>query len=149
MPKMCIHILWDSTVFLCTPSFSVFPLWFLYLPHSALQQLLSPKHDSLLPGKEKSSAPTERYHLSQCTRKGLGERCRVPPVPNQSLLHNTQQAKQQHRLCPTQMYSSAVPNDIACLPSLPRPLHKELFFQIQIHQYLSARLLPKQTLKKV
>lgn len=36
MPKMCIHILWNSTVFLCTPSFSVFPLWFLQLPHSAV-----------------------------------------------------------------------------------------------------------------
>lgn len=146
MHKICIHVLRDSAVFLCTPSFSVFPLWFLTLPRSALWQLLSPNHRWLLPGKEQS-APAERNHPSQCTRKGLGGRGRVPPVPKHSPSCNTQQAEQQHRFCPTQMYGSAVPNDIPCLPSLLRPLHKQFFFQIQIHQYLTARLLPKQTWK--
>lgn len=73
---MCIHILCDSAVFLCMPSFSVFSFWFLYLPHSALQKLLSQKYHLLLPEKEQSSDPNEMYHLSQCT--GNGERGRVP-----------------------------------------------------------------------
>lgn len=146
MHKIHIHVLRVSAIFLCAPSFSVFPLWFLSLPHSARWQLLFPKHLWLLPGKEQS-APAERNLLSQCTGKGTGGRGRDPPVPKHSPSYKAQQAEQQHGLCPTQMHGSAAPNDIPRLPSLLGPLHKQFFFQTQIHQYLTARLLPKQTLK--
>lgn len=147
--QKCIRYIFmfsGSAIFLCAPSFPVFPLWFLSLPHSARWQLLFPKHLWLLPGKEQS-APAERNLLSQCTGKGTGGRGRDPPVPKHSPSYKAQQAEQQHGLCPTQMHGSAAPNDIPRLPSLLGPLHRQFFFQTQIHQYLTARLLPKQTLK--
>lgn len=89
-----------------------------------------------------------RSTISECVQgRGLGKKQICLCSQSVPLSYNTQ-GKQQHRLCSTRMYSSAAPNDIPCLPSLPRLLHKELLFQIQIHQYLSGQLLPKQILKK-
>lgn len=84
MHKIYIHVLRDSAVSLCTPSFSVFPLCFLSLPHSAPWQLLSPNHHCLLPRK-KQSAPAGRSHLNQGTRKGLGEEADFPLFSNTPL----------------------------------------------------------------
>lgn len=104
-------------------------------------------------------------HLSQCTtRKGRGEESRILLLPTHILfiqcteskatkltLSNTDVLKASNDNkgeADDKMYSSAIPNDIPCFLSLLRPLHKELFFQIQTHLYLSGRVLPKQTLKK-
>lgn len=142
-----------------------FPLYSLLFSVSLLSSLLSlvwtteaslPKHYLLLPGKERSSAPTDRFNISQwTTRKGLGETSRISPLPfhiplsectaskaTKQALSNTDvlKAKNENKeVTDNEMYSSAVSNVISCLPSLQRPLQKELFFQIQILQYLSTR----------
>lgn len=143
---MYSYSLWFCSLSLYAFLFCIFLL--VSLPATLCTVEASLPKISLAPPREGTIIRSQWDVSSQPVHREWGKR-QGSPTPNLFLSYNTQQAKQQHRVCPTQMYSSAVPNDISCLPSLPRPLHKELFSQIEIHQYLSARLLPKQTLKKV
>lgn len=94
MPKMYIHVLRNSAVFLCTPSFSVFPFWFLSLPHSPPWQLLP--EPSLTPAREGTISSCWE-ESSRPGHKGKGEEAEFPLFPNTPLhkMHNT--GSVQHR----------------------------------------------------